>query len=486
MMRTNTGNGKITACRVCYQVPWAYANGVDALFSFFRRQPDAPRSATGLIVDCGYHCTQRACHKLVGDVWNELLHEHCYLAGGASRDYGLEVWQWADCDYYEARVLRLQLPNYQQSAAALAAAAQGGDAAADQQRHRRQELKRRLLEINARKREEKLAEDEEYLNQLLSIQDVEEEGDEQELERSLAWFNLQNTDELRKAIKDVQQRIEKTRQRIVAANTTADDAAIEALNVDLISQLAGGGGGSGSGEGGGGKRAKDDDFGARDEDWDVYKAINKEGGDTDSEEETEKLLELEEALRLHDPLWQAGGGSGGGGGDGPPPTSKEAYQLHVATERLRAVEALFQPQMLGCGQAGLAETVQYVLNGYDAETAQRLADNVFVTGGCARIPGLEARLTNELLEMRPFKSHFKVVTEAGDEASLGAWRGARKFATQGDFRTKLMTTRQDYAERGADYFREHRASNVYVPTPQANQVTATSDATCAQEMVAVD
>ncbi|RZF47969.1 hypothetical protein LSTR_LSTR008773 [Laodelphax striatellus] len=101
---------------------------------------------------------------------------------------------------------------------------------------------------------------------------------------------------------------------------------------------------------------------------------DQEGGDTDSEEETEKLLELEEALRLHDPLWQAGGGGSGGGGDGPPPTSKEAYQLHVATERLRAVEALFQPQMLGCGQAGLAETVQYVLNGYDAETAQRLAE----------------------------------------------------------------------------------------------------------------
>jgi actin-related protein 5 len=44
-----------------------------------------------------------------------------------------------------------------------------------------------------------------------------------------------------------------------------------------------------------------DDFGMRDEDWDVYKAISKEGGDSDSDAENEKLLEFEEILRYHDP-----------------------------------------------------------------------------------------------------------------------------------------------------------------------------------------
>lgn len=41
---------------------------------------------------------------------------------------------------------------------------------AEQQKERKKEMARRLLEINARKREEKLAEDEEQLSQLLTIQ----------------------------------------------------------------------------------------------------------------------------------------------------------------------------------------------------------------------------------------------------------------------------------------------------------------------------
>lgn len=41
---------------------------------------------------------------------------------------------------------------------------------AEQQKERKKEMARRLLEINARKREERLAEDEEQLNQLLALQ----------------------------------------------------------------------------------------------------------------------------------------------------------------------------------------------------------------------------------------------------------------------------------------------------------------------------
>lgn len=48
------------------------------------------------------------------------------------------------------------------------------------------------------------------------------------------------------------------------------------------------------------KDKDDDDFGMRDEDWDVYKTISKDG-DSDSEVENEKLLEFESILRNHDP-----------------------------------------------------------------------------------------------------------------------------------------------------------------------------------------
>lgn len=45
-----------------------------------------------------------------------------------------------------------------------------------------------------------------------------------------------------------------------------------------------------------------DDFGSRDEDWDVYKAISREQ-DSDSEIENEKILEYDDILRHHDPLF---------------------------------------------------------------------------------------------------------------------------------------------------------------------------------------
>lgn len=51
------------------------------------------------------------------------------------------------------------------------------------------------------------------------------------------------------------------------------------------------------------KEKGDDDFGMRDEDWDVYKVISKDG-DSDSETENEKLIELEEILRHHDPSFE--------------------------------------------------------------------------------------------------------------------------------------------------------------------------------------
>lgn len=45
----------------------------------------------------------------------------------------------------------------------------------------------------------------------------------------------------------------------------------------------------------------------------------------------------------------------------------EAHQLHVGVERLRAPEILFQPGMIGIEEAGLAETIAYVLKQYTPE-----------------------------------------------------------------------------------------------------------------------
>ena len=46
---------------------------------------------------------------------------------------------------------------------------------------------------------------------------------------------------------------------------------------------------------------KEDTFGMNDDDWDVYNKVRKDQGDSDSEEEQEKLAEYEAVLKEHDP-----------------------------------------------------------------------------------------------------------------------------------------------------------------------------------------
>merc|ERR1719334_264134 len=95
---------------------------------------------------------------------------------------------------------------------------------------------------------------------------------------------------------------------------------------------------------------KEDTFGMKDEDWDVYKQISREAGDSDSEEEGLRAAEYEAVLREHEPPEEEVGKD-----------SPEWHQVHLATETIRAPEILFQPSMLGLDQAGLAELIQFVL-----------------------------------------------------------------------------------------------------------------------------
>lgn len=48
---------------------------------------------------------------------------------------------------------------------------------------------------------------------------------------------------------------------------------------------------------------------------------------------------------------------------------------------------MFQPSMMGNLEAGLAETMEYVLKHFSAEDQLLLANNVFLTGGGSQLPG---------------------------------------------------------------------------------------------------
>lgn len=85
----------------------------------------------------------------------------------------------------------------------------------EQQKERKKELARRLTEINARKREERLAEDEEKLQQLLDIQ--ENDWNDYEQEKAFTEYQIKNYEDLQKNISFLAARIDKNKRKIAAA-----------------------------------------------------------------------------------------------------------------------------------------------------------------------------------------------------------------------------------------------------------------------------
>lgn len=341
----------------CYQVP-SVCYGIDSLFSFSLN--DSPKG-TGLIVSIGYTTTHvipyidgrhisdkirrmnvggshmlSYLHRLlqlkypvhVNNITlsrvEELLHNHCSIA----YDYKDALKLWSSHDHYEKSIRKIQLPFSQVIAAPTLTN--------EQKTEKRKEMSRRLAEINARKREEKLAEDEDQLQRLIEIKESYDEEDEEEYEMGLQEFNLTTSDELDKLISVTKARIEKIKHKMQAvesgvvveekqitipqppAEKTMEEWLVEIREkktailekkqirkqrrsdlakrrtaaaqerMRIISKLAG-------------KEKGTDDFGSRDEDWDVYKVISREQ-DSDSEVENEKLLEYDDILRHHDPF----------------------------------------------------------------------------------------------------------------------------------------------------------------------------------------
>lgn len=409
----------------------------------------------------------------------EILHHHMYIA----EDYMEEVQSWSVVDHYEQHVRRIQLPFV---------AAPVSTVSVEQQRERRKEAARRLVELNAKKREEKLVEDEAELTRLVELEEAMEEftPDEPEYQHALEEAQVTSLADLTKKISLLQHKIVKTRHKMMQAATAAPEeeepkpkrmcedvspkkkadleqwvedvkqqwrdiqarraarrhkrqemakrrTAASQERMRIISQLAR-------------REKKDDNFGMRDEDWDVYKAINKEGGGSDSEEENEKLQELESALRQHSPEFL-------GDSTASKPTSlAENYQIELSTEQIRIGELLFQPYMYGLEQGGITATMQYVLSLFDPPTQDRLVANVFLTGGLSSLPGLKSRIERELLATRPFQSYFSV--NIAKDPVLDPWYGVQGCVAE---LLEQGLTRADYMEHGGDRIKHHKYGNQF-------------------------
>ena len=179
---------------------------------------------------------------------------------------------------------------------------------------------------------------------------------------------------------------------------------------------------------------------------------------TDSEEEQNLLNEYDSILKEN--------GSNVDGEDNGSEISRDSpewHQLHLATEQIRISEILFQPSIIGHEQAGISETIEFILKKFSSSDQQKLVSNIFITGAVASLPGIKNRLEKDLKEMRPFKSSFKV--KVAKYPSCDSWNGAKKFANNFPADSSAFVSRQQYQEMGSEYLATHLCSNFYTPTP---------------------
>ncbi|EDO16711.1 hypothetical protein Kpol_1003p16 [Vanderwaltozyma polyspora DSM 70294] len=239
----------------------------------------------------------------------------------------------------------------------------------------------------------------------------------------------------------------------------------------------------------GGKRNRDqatidndpnDTFGADDEDWMVYNDIsqNPEALDEAIEEDYKDIVEIEKELLEFDPNFT--------GEDtldaqydwrnsilhlflrGPRPHDSddvhEQHQMHLNIERIRVPEVLFQPTMGGCDQAGVAELCETILlkkfgssPNQLSKTAEDMANNIWLSGGNAKVPGLKNRIVKEFTSFLPVGTKLSV--NMSSDPLLDSWKGMAKWAKSEDY-NKSFITKKEYEEYGPEYIKEHKMGNV--------------------------
>eukprot|EP01113_Clastostelium_recurvatum_P022643 TRINITY_DN2706_c4_g1_i4.p1 TRINITY_DN2706_c4_g1~~TRINITY_DN2706_c4_g1_i4.p1 ORF type:complete len:433 (+),score=106.49 TRINITY_DN2706_c4_g1_i4:3-1301(+) len=234
----------------------------------------------------------------------------------------------------------------------------------------------------------------------------------------------------------------------------------------------------------------EDNFGARDEDWQVYLAVTGDSAQDDEDDDEAQIIQLEELLTKHDPEFAAEqqqqqqmnkdnsnsnvinltnvGTDGASSSSTYVPTARD-YQIFLGVERIRVPEIVYQPPMVGVEQMGLTEMIMHTLARYSKEVQDEMSQNVYCTGGNVGFPGFQKRLENELMAIRPFQSVLRVQV-ARDDPMLDAWRGMSKWSSEcNETFKKVSVTRQEYDEMGGHYIKKYFASNEPLPaTPSTN------------------
>ncbi|KAI9694561.1 MAG: Actin-like protein [Bathelium mastoideum] len=113
-------------------------------------------------------------------------------------------------------------------------------------------------------------------------------------------------------------------------------------------------------------------------------------------------------------------------------TLPDGNKLKVGTERFRAPELLFDPEIIGLEYPGIHQVVVDAINRTDLDLRKSLFSNIVLSGGSTLTRGFGDRLLAEVQRLAVKDTHIKII--APPERKLTTWIGGSILAGLSTFR----------------------------------------------------
>lgn len=124
----------------------------------------------------------------------------------------------------------------------------------------------------------------------------------------------------------------------------------------------------------------------------------------------------------------------------------DGQTIRLGSERFRASEILFRPNLVGQEFDGLHQTIFSSITRCDIDIRRELFDNIVLSGGSTMFHNLPERLQKELIRLTPSSIKIKLVAPA--QRKFSVWLGGSILAGLSTFQ-HLWISKNDYDEYGS-------------------------------------
>jgi len=119
--------------------------------------------------------------------------------------------------------------------------------------------------------------------------------------------------------------------------------------------------------------------------------------------------------------------------------------ITIGNERFRSPEVLFKPSLIGLEQEGIHITTYNSIMKCDVDIRKDLYGNTVLSGGTTMFPGIDARMTKEIVALAPPSMNIKVI--APPERKYSVWIGGSILASLSTFQ-QMWISKNEYDESG--------------------------------------